>query len=156
MWSQDDSGWKKPEEVTCPTSAQSKVSSEVRPSFSGLDTVVPWNPQGWRLQIFSGKLSHCLIVLLGKTFFYISSQNLSVVSHSPTMHLCEWRPWPCLLDDLPIDSGKLLLGASKTISSPGWIKPLSSACPLREVLQTPASLEDLCWTNPSWASSFFY
>lgn len=143
LWSQDESRWKDPQEITGLTLAQSRASSEVRPGFSRLDTVVSWNPWGWRLHSLSEKLPHSLS-LWRKSFsthsIWTSLVSSPVVCHSRTMFLYRLKPWPCILDGLPIDAGLLLLGTSKAFSSPDWTSPISSARPQRAALQSPTSL----------------
>ena len=70
---------KDPQEVSCPTSNQVMVSSEVRPGCSGLYPVGSWkkNLQGWKLHCLSGQGMTVLIMKKFLSGFLVEMCNLS-------------------------------------------------------------------------------
>lgn len=117
-----NSGLKGPQKVS---SSASQRWDEVALSFILFGLV---NLQGWRLHNISGQLVPLPYCAYGENVFplclnlYFNLYSLSLAF----LHR-NWRVWLCLLNDLPVGPGRLLLGPTKAISSPGWTNPVPAA-----------------------------
>ena len=94
------------------------------------------NLQGWRSYHLSRPLFKHVTVPMGIISpCYKVDHSLSCPRYAPPL-----KAWLHLLNNLPTDVGRLLLGLPKAIPSQGWTSPAPPASPCRAGAPAPAIL----------------